>query len=81
MANEEVSLQPDIGVMLTAYYGSHRYSAKVIKHGRKYPTVVFWLKNGRRVEKYATVIEHDAHVPDEHRGVLCRMFHPTAYDR
>ena len=81
MTDEQRSLQPDVGIMVTAYYYANKYAAKVISHGKKYPKVSFRLRNGRQVEGYATIIEHDAPLPEKHRGYLCRMYHPTAYDR
>lgn len=77
----QTAIQPDIGIKVTAYYFGNQYAARVVGHGRKYPRIMFTLKNGRVVKNYATIIEHNEPLPDSHRGVLCRMLHPTAYDR
>lgn len=79
--DETYSLKPEIGLMVQVWYYGNSYRAQVIKHGKKYPTVAFQLNNGRRIEGKATIIEHDAAIPQEHKGYLGRMLHPSFYDR
>ena len=77
---ETVSLKPEVGTEVNAFFGAHSYRAKVSRYFKDFPHIRFKLKNGRIIAGRATILPHGVSTGVQYKGYLAQMFHPSFYE-